>query len=154
MGYPQINNAEVEKKDLWGQGSAIKVGELLQKFSRNLITDFITQGASGVTVTNQIFCAPAKMVVTKASVLVNTPNVGASNEVTVNLKNGSTVIATGTIELGLAAGDVVELTLNATSSNLVLDINDVLSLEVVTATATVDTALVSRTQVEYYLNNN
>lgn len=146
--YPQLTQAAVDSLDKYGSHGAISIGALLKTFSRTEISNLLTGGAANSTVTDQLLIAPAKLEITKAQFVINTVNTGAGNVPTINLKVGDTVIATGTIALGGAVGDVVNLTVDA--DNVVVAKDAVIKVEVVTPNETITVAVKGKVQFEYH----
>lgn len=148
--YPKISNVAKSEMDKYGTFNSVKVAELLQNLSQNIVSNEATGGASGATTNTMLMVAPCKMKITKAQAIVTTPSVGASNTPTIGIYNvtqSAVVAVSGAIALSGAAGDKKAVVIDATYETIAE--GDVLAVQIVTPSATVTTALKAIVQVEW-----
>lgn len=149
--YPQITADNASQYDQFDNPGRVNVATLLANLSRNLTTPIRTGGATGTTVDFVDFNAPARLQVTAVLGFVDVAPVGTGNVVTFNIKNGTTVIATGSVDVANspAAGDHIAMTLSTTAADLIMEQGADLTTEFVTASGTITTPTQAHFQVEY-----
>lgn len=143
--YLALTDAQIKQADSYG---TFKVAETLAQLSYNQVSDVLTGGSTGTDADTFVFVAPCKMKITDFKVIVDTPNVGASNTPTVKLMKGTDVIAaTAAVALSGAAGDVKAGTIDQSKNTI--NKGDVLKIRITTPSSTVTTALKARGQIEW-----
>lgn len=125
-----------------------KLVSILSKLSFNNVSDPVTGGSTGTNVDKYFFVAPCKMIVTKATFIVDVANVGADNTPAVSLREGSNQVGiSAAIALSGAAGDVHNVVLDPAKVEIAKGAK--LFVRVATPSATISTALVGKLQIEW-----
>lgn len=148
--YAKISNAQEKTADQFAISSGVPFGSIFQNLSFNEISSTVTAGADGATVKSNFFVAPTKSLITKVQAMIEVVNAGADNTPTVALYNFTTsrqIAVSSAIALGGTIGDVVNLTIDPVYDEI--SEGDVLQIWVVNPTATIDTALQVKVQMEW-----
>lgn len=150
MSYPKITSKQATSYDKYGNHNAIEVGKILSEFSNVDVSQKVVAGDSGATVTENFFITPEKMVVTKATFVMDKVQTGTDNTPTVSLYNltkNVTIGITAAIPLSGTIGNTYNLVLD--SSKVVCDKGDVLQVKIINPTATITVALEGKVQMEW-----
>jgi len=144
--YPKITTEMVSQKDFYNNPANVAAAmEYLKDLSFNHVSQDVTAGASGATVTEYAFVAPTKLQIVEAKFLVVTPQVGADNTPVVKLQVGSDdIAASAAIALGGSAGDVKPLVVD--QDKKVIAAGSVIKLAIVNPAGTITTALKGKFQ--------
>lgn len=147
--YPKITDEMVSQKDFYNNpANAVLAMENLKDLCFNHVSQDVTAGASGATVTEYAFVAPTKLQIVKANFLVVTPQEGTGNTPTVKVQVGSDdVAASAAIALSGSAGDVKALVVD--QDKKVIAAGSVIKFAIVNPAGTITTALKGKFQVEW-----
>lgn len=151
--YTKITEKQVESYDKYGMHNAIKVGAILAALPGNFVTPNVTAGATGATVTENVFVCPTKLNITKATFVIGVVQTGADNTPTVSLYNltkAETIGVTAAIALAGTIGD--KKTLVLTAANVDCNEDDVLQMKIINPTATITVALQGKVQFDWELS--
>lgn len=144
--YPKITTEMVSQKDFYNNPANVASAmEYLKDLSFNHVSQDVTAGASGATVTEYAFVAPTKLQIVEAKFLVVTPQVGTGNTPVVKLQVGSDdIAASAAIALSGSAGDVKPLVVD--QDKKVIAAGSVIKLAIVNPAGTITTALKGKFQ--------
>jgi len=148
--YFKITDAQKKNVDEYQNLNSIDAALVLQKLSFNVNSSTLTAGSTGATTLTNIFVAPTKCKLTKATAIMDVVQTGTGNTPTVsiyNLTTSHTVAVSGAWALSGTIGDKKTLVVDTTYEEV--SEGDVLQFRIINPTATITVALQAKVQMEW-----